>query len=184
MRAVRRGRHAHLHRPAARHAPLVRDQAPHQGPVRAAGGLAGEQSAVEQHDRRLQGDLGLPSHPDAEVPAACRRCGGGETRSPPDVARSDNGVPRCGEAGVFVGRNIAVCPARGAPRSGAPQMRDPGCFTSLERNRGPGSASQHCMLRRARDTRFALCPPSIATARIGTYPGLALFPLIIHGATP
>ncbi len=37
--------------------------------------------------------------------------------------------------------------------SGAPQMRDPGCF--LSRNRDPGSASHHCVMRCARDTERA-----------------------------
>src|SRR5262249_28167513 len=43
-----------------------------------------------------------------------------------------------------------ACPPRGAARSGAPLMRDPGYVLS---NRGPRAAPQHCALQRARDTR-------------------------------
>jgi len=68
-------------------------------------------------------------------------------------------------------------------------MRDPGCLKL--RNRGPGSAAQHCMLRSARDTEklkshFGVCsvgsyPPCRARRSPGTpspaaEPGAGLMP--------
>ncbi len=88
-----------------------------------SGGLAGKQSAVAQHYEQLQGGLALPSPTDAQVPAACRRCGGFEAGSSREVTSRDDDLPQCNQARVCdcliypratmrSGRRSALAPSR------------------------------------------------------------------------
>jgi hypothetical protein len=92
--------HAGLYRPASRHTPLVGDQTPCPRSVRHAGGLADQQSDMEQHHGQLPGALAMPSRNDAQIQAACEKHVGVEAGSPREVTGRNEGLPRCNQTRI------------------------------------------------------------------------------------
>ena len=64
-----------------------------KGLLASPAGLAGQQSAVGQHDAKLSRSPALPPAPDAQVPAARRRRGSIKAGSPPAVSCPNPVVP-------------------------------------------------------------------------------------------
>src|SRR5262249_24603175 len=96
--ALRRGRHAGVHRPASPHALLVGHQASRRRPVRHSRGMAGEQPDVEQHHEQLSRGVALPPYLDAQIPKARCRAGLRQASPPLEVSGRDEDISPGGPA--------------------------------------------------------------------------------------